>query len=408
MSLELQREYAKLIAKVGANIQKGQYVIIRTNPEIEEFASIVCEECYKLGAKKVFLDWKSQLISSIDYKYSQLDTLSQVLTFEEEKEKFNATVCPVLIWLDGDDPDGLNGCDSNKISKVAQARYKILGKYKEAQDNKAQWCIAGVPTKKWAKKIFPNENEINAISKLWDAILITARVELNNSIKNWDAHNKTLKSRCKALNELKIKSLHYTSKKGTNLTVGLLNKVKFEGGSEHTINGIEFQPNIPTEECFTSPKKGECEGIVYSTKPLVYNGKVIDEFSLEFKNGKAIKANAKSNLDALNSILTIDEGSSYLGECAIVPYNSPINESGILFYNTLYDENASCHLALGKGFTSLFENYQNMSQDELKNVGINTSQSHVDFMIGDESLCIEATLLNGKKIEIFRNGAWNF
>lgn len=408
MDPKLIDAYADLIVKTGANVKPGQYVVIRTNVSQEKFASLVAKKCYEAGAKQVFVHWQSALMDRVDYENGDIENLKQVPSFEEECHKFMATYFPILIWIDADDPDGLKGVDASKVAAVKAAKYKVIGKYREAQNNKAQWCIAGAPSEAWAKKVFPNLSTEEAIEALWKAILKTSRAENGNGIAEWEKHEKDLKSRCQHLNSLHLRKLHYQSKTGTDLTVGLIPGVIFQGGGEKTLDGKIFQPNIPSEECFTSPKKGEAEGVVYASKPLVYNSQVIKNFHIRFHEGKAVEVHAEEGEEVLKSILSLDEGASYLGECALVPFHSPINDTGILFYNTLYDENASCHLALGRGFEELYPEFQKYTSDEIHKFGINASLSHVDFMIGDEYLDITGTDEDGKEIPIFRHGEWAF
>lgn len=399
-------KYAQLIAEVGANVQKGQYVIIRAEVALENFAVLVAEKCYERGAKKVIYEWTSSKAKRVEYNNASTDSLSEVLTFEEEYSKFSSVHFPILIWIDGEDPDGLNGVDAKKVAQIRSARGKILHRYREMTEDKAQWCIVGYPTEEWARKVFPGDER--AKEKLLEQILHCARADSENPIEAWEKHEKDLKARCEYLNTLNLRSLHYTSERGTDLTVGLIPGVKFLAGGEKTLDGIDYQPNIPTEECFTSPMRGKAEGVVYASKPLVYNGQVIRNFKVVFKGGKAIDVSAEEGEDVLRSILSLDEGACYLGECAFVPYRSPINDTGILFFNTLFDENASCHLALGRGFQNLYPGFENMTVDELLEKGINNSISHVDFMIGDETLNITGTDQDGKEIPIFENGSWAF
>lgn len=408
MDEKLLENYAELIVKVGVNLQKGQHVYIICEPEHENFVSILVKHCYLNGAKNVIVDFSSNLVKRNTYLYSTVEDQSKVNVFEEAKYKYLVEENACRIWLDGANPDALDGVDINKVSQIRKHKMETLIKYIRKLENRNQWTIVGVPTKKWAKKVFPNLDEDEAVENLFISILKTSRADDYNAIENWKKHQINFENRCQFLNSLNLKSLHYKSKKGTDLKVGLIKNVQFAGGQEKTLAGISFQPNIPTEECFTSPKKGEAEGIVYATKPLVYQGQLIDDFYIKFKDGKAVEVNAKIGQDALESILTLDAGSSYLGECALVPYNSPINNTGILFYNTLFDENASCHLALGKGFTNLYKDYEKYTEDELHKFGINNSFSHVDFMIGDDSLDITGTREDNTKVKIFKNGDWAF
>jgi aminopeptidase len=274
-------------------------------------------------------------------------------------------------------------------------------------DGKQQWCIAAVPGKAWAKKVFPGERTSVAVEKLWEAILSTSRV-CEDSLKAWEEHNADLAARCAYLNDLHIEKLHYTADSGTDLTVGMISEAVFCGGGETTKSGVFFNPNIPTEECFISPMKGQAEGIVYSTKPLSYQGQLIENFWMRFENGKVVETGAEKGAELLHQMVTMDEGAAYLGECALVPQTSPINESGLLFYNTLFDENAVCHLALGRGFNDTIRDYHNKTNEECKELGINDSMIHVDFMIGCDSMNIDAVCADGKIVPIFRGGNWAF
>lgn len=401
------KDYAKLLVKTGLALRKGQTVIVEANVDQEDFVSLVVDECYKAGAKKVIVRWSSQKVSRLSYKKEKIESLANPLPFEIEEAKWKAEELPAILWIDSDDPDGNKGIDAAKFAEVKAARYKVLGKYREAMENRFQWCIAGAPSTAWAKKIFPGLKKNAAMEKLWEAILKTSRADDGNGIDNWAKHDEELKKRCAYLNSLRLKELHYTSSNGTDLRVGLIPGVAFLGGGERIIGGdFEFQPNIPSEECFTSPRRGEAEGIVYSAKPLVYNGQLITDFSIRFHEGKAVEVHAKEGEDTLRSILSLDEGSAYLGECALVPFDSPINNTGLLFYNTLYDENACCHLALGQGFYELYPDFEKYSEKELQGFGINHSLSHVDFMIGAKDLRIVGTKENGDQVEIFKDGNW--
>jgi aminopeptidase len=408
MKPELLKNYAKLIVRVGANVQKGQTVVIRSCHENEDFTAMVAEECYKAGAKRVVYSWRSTILSKLDYQYASLETLSKLTPMEYGMQEFLTDELAILIWLDNEDPDGLKGVDAAKVAKIKAATYSQTKDLVEKRENKYQWCIAGCYGRKWADKMFPNLSAGKAKEALWKAILETSRAYDGDPVANWEAHEKDLKKRCAHLNSLHLKSLHYAAKNGTDLTVGLIPGVIFLGGGEKTLQGAFFQPNIPSEECFTSPMRGEAEGIVYASKPLAYQGQLIENFWVRFEKGKAVEVHAEHGEEALKSILTLDEGSAYLGECALVPFNSPINQTGLLFYSTLYDENACCHLALGRGFTELYPNFEKYTEKELHSFGINQSLSHVDFMIGTADLSIVGTDVEGKEIPLFKNGTWAF
>ena len=401
------RAYAKLIAKKGANVQKGQVVWITAALDQPEFVEMLVKECYALGAKRVTVDWQYLPLTVLDSKHISLKELSAVEEWQKQKMQYQTDNLPVRIYLDSDDPDGLDKADQEKMAKARMAQYPIKKPYIDAIENKYQWCIASVPSKAWAKKVFPNEKTTKALEKLWEAILTTSRAE-GDPIANWTQHNSVLHNKCKILNSLNLRSLHYTSAQGTDLTVELLPQADFLAGSETTLGkNIEFNPNIPSEEVFTTPKAGAAEGIVYSTKPLSYQGVLIENFSFEFKNGKVVKVHAQKNQAQLEQMVAMDEGAKMLGECALVPQDSPIAESNILFYNTLFDENASCHLALGRGFSNCIKDYEKYSQDDFDKMGVNNSMIHVDFMIGSDSLDIVGTTADGKQVQIFKDGKWS-
>ena len=400
------KAYAKLIAQKGANVQKGQVVWITASLDQPEFVEMLVKECYALGAKRVTVDWQHLPLTVLDSKYVTLKNLSQVEEWQKQKMQYQVDNLPVRIYLESDDPDGLNKADQEKMAKARMAQYPIRKPYIDAIDNKYQWCIAAVPSIAWAKKVFPEDKPKLAVERLWSAILFTSRA-LGDPIENWTEHNKNLHSKCELLNAMKLRSLHYTSAQGTDLKVGLLPNANFLAGSESTLgNNIEFNPNIPSEEVFTTPKAGAAEGIVYATKPLSYQGVLIEDFSMEFKDGKVVKVSARKNQTQLEQMVSMDKGAAMLGECALVPQDSPIAVSDILFYNTLFDENASCHLALGRGFSNCVQNYEKYTQEEFDAMGVNTSMIHVDFMIGSDTLDIVGTTEDGKDVQIFKNGHW--
>ena len=408
MKKSILRKYAKLTAKVGANVQKGQDVVIYASVDQELLVSYVVEECYRLGARKVLVEWSSDRITKLTYQKQSVASLSEVTPWVIEKQKYYCKDLPAMIYIDSDDPDGLKGVDQRKMAEVMKNRYPILKPYRDERDNKYQWTIIGAPSKAWAKKVFPDLPVNRAIEKLWEAILYTSRVT-DDPIKAWQEHNEDLEKRTKFLNSLNLDYLHYQSSNGTDFKVWLSNNILWEAGGERTLgSNIFFNPNIPTEECFTSPIKGKAEGKVVASKPLSYQGQLIENFSILFKEGKAVEVHADKNESLLKEMISMDEGAAYLGECALVPYDSPINNLGILFYNTLYDENCCCHLALGMGFTKLVKDYQNYTNDQLHEMGINDSAIHVDFMIGSKDLNITGYTKDGKAVEIFKNGNWAF
>ena len=407
MKKSVLRAYARLIAESGVNVQKGQEVFITAGLDQPEFVAMVVEECYRRKAKKVVVDWNYQPLTRLHVRHQSLTTMSTLDNYEEARWQHYVDTIPCRIYLESDDPDGLRGVNQEKMAKAQQKKYPIIKGYRDQIENKYQWCIAAVPGVKWAKKLFPELRASQAVEKLWEAILHTSRVD-DDPVAAWDAHNKDLKSRCDYLNGLGIRELQYRASNGTDLRVGMIPEAQFCGGGETSLQGIFFNPNIPTEECFISPKRGVAEGIVYSSKPLSYQGQLIDRFWIRFREGKAAEWGAEENEALLTKLITMDEGSAYLGECALVPYNSPIQESGLLFLNTLFDENAACHLALGMGFADTIKDFEHKTLDECRALGVNDSMIHEDFMIGSADLSIDGHSADGKTYPIFRNGTWAF
>ena len=402
------KKYAQLIVRTGANVQKGQDVMIFAELDQPEFVRMVAEESYRAGARRVDVVWGDQALDKLHKKKRSLTTLSKVEAWEEARWEYRASVLPVHIYLESEDPDGMNGIDQVKDSKAAQARYKVIKPYRERMDNKYQWCIAAVPGAAWAKKLFPNVRTSVAVEKLWEAILYTSRVN-EDPVAAWEAHNADLAARCAYLNSLDVETLEYKASNGTDLRVGMLPDGLFCGGAEPVQGtGVMFNPNIPSEEVFISPKKGVAEGIVYSSKPLSYQGELIENFWIRFENGHAVEVHAERNQELLEKMISMDEGASALGECALVPYDSPISNSGLLFYNTLFDENAACHLALGAGFTNILKDYEKYTVKECYERGINESMIHVDFMIGTKDMSITAITRDGRRVPVFENGNWAF
>lgn len=407
MKKTILREYAKLIVKCGVNVQKGQDVIVYADLDQPEFVKMVVEEAYKAKARKVTVEWSYQPLEKIHVRYQSVKTLGSVSQWQKEKQEEMCQTLPCRIHIISEDPDGLKGMNMDKVTKARQLSYPILKPYRDRRENREQWCIAAVPGEAWAKKVFPGMRTSTAMEKLWEAILFTSRVT-EDPIAAWAEHNADLRSRCDYLNSLHIRSLHYTADNGTDLTVGMIEQSHWGGGGDTSLQGIYFNPNIPTEECFISPKRGEAEGIVYSSKPLSYRGQLIDNFWFRFEGGKVVDCGAQQGEDVLKSMVAMDEGAAYLGECALVPQKSPISESGILFYNTLFDENAACHLALGMGFADTIEDFQNKTLEECRQLGVNDSMIHEDFMIGCDSMNIDAVCADGSTVAIFRGGNWAF
>lgn len=401
---KLIQNYAKLLAQVGAKIEKGQNVVISANVEEADFITLLTKECYKAGAATVEVDWNCDAINRLAYRYEESKTLAQVTDWEEEKMKFRSQQLPVLIKILSSPPNAMQNVDKEKLTYATVAKNAIAKKYQDKMMNHYQWCVSAVPSKEWAKFLFPKERSNRALEKLWQAILQACHAYDCNPIENWANHNQKLHSRCDRLNSYNIQSLHYKSSNGTDFTIDLIDSCKFIAAKKYTIEGKGFNPNIPSEECFTTPHKFSANGKVVATKPLVYNGDLIEDFYLILEQGKVVDFAAKKNQDLLAKILTMDDGASYLGEVALVPQDSPIQKMNLLFYNTLFDENASCHLALGRGYTNTFINFDKLNKQDFLDMGVNDSSIHIDFMIGCDDLQITATTKDNEKIVIFKEG----
>ena len=409
MKKTVLKGYARLIARTGAAVQKGQPVIIVAGLEQPEFIELLAAECYRAGASEVEVDWRHQPLTRLAVRYKSAKKLGEVKAWEEEKQRWQTEALPARIVVLSEDPDGLAGIDQAKYAAGMQARYQKLRPYIDARENREQWCIAAVPGEKWAKKVFPELPKGRAVERLWEAILSCSRALEGDPLENWRLHDLDIKARAEALNAMGLTALEYREPNGTELRVGLIPEALFLGGAERCpVNGVEYNPNIPSEELFVTPRAGDAEGVVHATRPLAVQGVLIEDFWLRFEGGRVVELHAEKNEDALRTLVGMDEGAAMLGECALVPYESPIRESGILFYNTLFDENAACHLALGRGYSSNIRDYEKYSLDELRAMGVNDSLVHEDFMIGSAELDITGLTASGERLPIFRSGGWAF
>ena len=408
ISKEILQKYAELIVRTGVNVQSGQVVQLTISVEQHDFAALVIEECYKAGAKKVNVDWTFDTLSRLNYLNASQDTLSTVLPWEEAKMKQMVEDLPCRIYVVSEDPDAMNGVNPQKLSAVTQSRSSVFKPYRNAIDGKHQWVIAAYPSVKWAKKCFPEADDETAVAKLWEAILNTVRVhEDNDPVADWKAHTDFIEKKAQWLNAQGFSSLHYSSKNGTDFTVDLIPEAKWEGaGATNSVNGAFYIPNMPTEEIFTSPMAGRCEGTLVAVKPLSWNSQLIEDFSITFHDGRAVSCRAAKGQELLENMIKMDDGASMLGEVALVPKESPVNQCGFLFYETLFDENACCHCALGMGFKEVLPDGDSLTMEQAKEMGINDSVIHVDFMIGADDLQIDGYRADGTSEPVFRNGTW--
>lgn len=406
MKKSLMRKYAQLLVKKGVNIQKGQQLNICADVEVADFVAILAEEAYRAGAGKVVADWSSTALSKLSYRHRTIRSLCDIPDWQVEKAKHESEILPAKIHVLSEDPNALASVNQEKLSRANIAYSKLMKPYRDAMDNKYQWLICAVPGKAWAKKMFPNDRASVAVEKQWKAILNTVLCdESNDALAAWDKKNEDFREKCEWLNAQGFDYLHYVSANGTDFKCELMKESVWCGGGENTLSGVYFNPNMPTEEIFTTPMKGKCSGRLVSSMPLSARGTLIENFYIDFADGKAVSWHAEKGEDTLGKLLTTDEGSCMLGELALVPKNSAIAESGLLYYNTLFDENASCHVAIGAGFSGCIRGFEDKTLDELKEMGMNDSMIHVDFMIGTDDLCITG-YKDGKATPIFVNGKW--
>ncbi|WML35232.1 aminopeptidase [Clostridium sp. OS1-26] len=404
----LLSKYAELSVRVGVNLQKGQTLVINSPIECVEFTRIVAKEAYKAGAKEVHVEWSDEELTLIKFMNAPEEAFKEFPKWKAEGYEDLAKNGAAFLSISASNPELLKDVDSKRIAESNKTRSIALKKYREyIMNSTVAWSIVSIPTKAWSKKVFPNLSEENAIERLWESIFKIVRVDKDNPIDAWNDHLDNLQKKVEFLNEKKFKKLHYISK-CTDLTIELPEKHIWAGGGEYNSKQTYFVANMPTEEVFTLPLKTGINGKVKSTKPLNYSGNLIDNFTLVFKDGKIIGFSAEKGYETLKKLIETDEGSHYLGEVALVPYDSPISNSNIIFYNTLFDENASCHFALGEAYPICLEGGSNMNEEELKKSGANISLTHVDFMVGSSDLDITGETRNGEIIHIFENGNWAF
>lgn len=405
----LLKKYAKLAIYQGVNVQKNQTLVISSPIECAKFTRMLVEEAYIKGAKEVVVQWNDELTGKLKYKYSPMEVFETVPEWVKESRLSYAKEGACFLSISASDPELLKDVDPKKVATFRKASSIASREFSSRlMSNENAWSIVSIPTVGWAKKVFPNVSEDEAVEKLWDAIFKIVRVDSQDPVKAWEEHKSTLKKNMDFLNSKRFKSLHYTNSLGTDLIIELPEKHLWAGGAEFTQDGTEFIANMPTEEIFSMPKKTGVNGKVVSSMPLNYGGNLINNFSLTFKDGKVVDFSAEEGYETLKNLLDTDEGAKYLGEVALVPYNSPISNSNIIFFNTLYDENASCHLAFGKAYSLCIKDGEKMSEEELLKEGANDSLTHVDFMIGTKDLQITGTTYDNEKFDIFVNGNWAF
>lgn len=402
----LLEKYAELIVKVGVNVQPGQEVVVGASIEVAPLARLVASKAYEAGASNVHVDWSDDALARMKYEKAADEVFENYPEWEKLKRDSQVEKRAAFIAIVSQNPDNLKGIDPKRISTFQKAAGKALENYRQhVQSDKVSWTVVAAASKDWALKVFPDASAEEAVEKLWEAIFSSVRLHAEDPIQAWKEHNETLHKKVDVLNQYHFEKLHYTAP-GTDLTIALPKNHLWVGAGSTNEKEIPFMANMPTEEVFTVPLRDGVDGYVSSTKPLSYGGNLIDNFKLTFENGRIVKAEAEEGLEVLEHLIDSDEGSHYLGEVALVPHQSPISESNILFYNTLFDENASNHLAIGSGYAFNVEGGKKMSREELTENGVNSSITHVDFMIGSADMDIDGIQPDGTVVPVFRKGNW--
>ncbi|MFC3039897.1 aminopeptidase [Virgibacillus xinjiangensis] len=406
VSQQTQEKYAQLALRTGVNLQKGQALMINAPIEGADFTKIVARKAYEMGAKNVHINWVDDELTLLKYENAPDEVIEDFPEWKVQMHDTFAEDGTAVLNIRSTNPDLLKNIDPERVAKANKAAAEAMKNFRKyTMNDKIPWSIISIPTGDWAQKIFPEKSREDAIESLWDAIVKIVRVDQDDPVAAWEAHNETLRTAREVLNEKKYKKLVFKAP-GTNLEMELPAGHIWKGGSAQAETGVTFNPNMPTEEVFSLPHKYGVNGTVSSTKPLNYGGSLIDNFSLTFKDGKVVDFKAEQGEETLRHLLDSDEGAKRLGEVALVPDESPVSQSGLIFYNTLFDENASCHIALGKAYPTNVEGGAEMDDNQLDQHGVNDSLTHVDFMIGSDQLDIDGVMDDGTEEAVFRNGTW--
>ncbi|WP_243638643.1 aminopeptidase [Lucifera butyrica] len=406
---EQLEKYARLVVHTGINLQQNQTLVINSPLECAPFSRMIAEAAYRAGARDVVINWKDELFSKIRFLHAPEEVFDEYPEWQQQFYLSYVKEGAAFVSIAASDPELLKDVNPERVAKQQKAGNTALKEYRERlMSNKNVWCVVSIPTKPWAQKVFPQLSAEKAVDALWQAIFKTVRVDTEDPVAAWEGHKQTLKARMDFLNSHNFQFLRYRNALGTDLQIELPENHIWLGGSEFTPAGVEFIANMPTEEVFTLPKKTGVNGTVVSSKPLNYNGNLIENFAFTFRDGKVTDFTAEKGYDILKKLIGTDAGSCYLGEVALVPYDSPISNSSILFFNTLFDENASCHLALGKAYPVCIKNGPSMTPEGLATAGVNDSLVHVDFMVGTADLAITGITADEKEIPVFRDGNFAF
>ena len=406
VSKNVLQKYAKLAVVMGANVQPGQLMVINASVTDYEFVRMCVEEAYAAGAGEVAVEWSDERISLMTYQNCSVETLCEIPQWAYDKRAWAQEKGCCFLHIGSATPGLFKDVDPQKMqaAQIAGSRkFKPLMSY--TMNNEGQWTIVALPSLGWAKKVFPYKSDDEAVGALMDAILMSVRVgEDNDPIADWEAHNAEMTRHSELLNSYNFRALHFTNELGTDLTVELVKDHVWAGGCEKSARGVVFNPNMPTEENFCMPLKTGVNGKVFASMPLNYQGKLIENFWLEFKDGAVVDFGAEKEQDTLKNLIEFDEGSRYLGEVSLISYDSPIRKTGILFYNTLFDENASCHLALGRAYPMNVRGGTEMTEEQLAAAGANDSMTHVDFMFGSREMHVDGICHDGSVVTVFDYG----
>ena len=405
---EKLEQYAELTVYVGLNVQKGQFIVINTTTDTLEFTRIVVKKAYEAGAKRVQVNYEDPVLTRTHFELAPDEAFQEYPEWSIVQRDEVINTGGSFLWIDAEDPDLLTGIPAKRLADSQKSAGKALERYRQAVgSDKVAWSIIAIPSQKWAQKVFPELPAEQQMEALWQAIFKTVRIGEGDAVELWKTHIALLEQRASQLNDKRYVKLQYSAP-GTDLTIRLPDKHIWMSGASKTPQGNPFIANMPTEEVYTVPLKHGVDGKVRNTKPLVYQGNVIDGFTLTFEKGKIVEAKAETGQELLNEMISSDEGAAYLGEVALVPHQSPISDSDVLFYNTLFDENASNHLAIGDSYPTCYEGARDLERNQLAAIGLNTSIVHEDFMIGSGSMDIDGITAEGSKEPIFRNGNWAF
>ncbi|WP_134704312.1 aminopeptidase [Ammoniphilus sp. YIM 78166] len=406
--LHFLEKYAELAIKVGVNIQPNQTLWVNAPIHAVDFIRLVVKKGYEAGAKHVHVEWQDEGCTRLKYDLAPNEAFHEYPVWRAKALEEIAQGGGAYLFVQSEDPELLKGVDAERITAYSKAAGVALKTWREyITTHRMSWSIVAAPSIPWAKKVFPHLGEQEAVEALWNAIFTATRADQDDPVANWEKHNATLREKVQYLNHKQYKKLHYKAP-GTELTVELPKGHLWHGGATKNEIGILFNANMPTEEVYTSPVKYGTKGVVHSTKPLSYQGNLIENFWIKFENGRIVEYQAEKGHETLKAMIEIDEGAHYLGEIALVPHHSPISSSNLIYYNTLFDENASSHLAIGNSFASCLEGGSTMSKEQLAKVGLNDSITHVDFMIGSAEMDIDGETEDGKREAVFRRGNWAF